>query len=126
MSYRPPIKRRNTYHINMGEEPEDTVLYRGWCGRDSTLVAIRVKMAIVNTQGAFTLEVKNDTLDEHLLNPATFDMNTLSPNTVTDLTLTSNSAHKAFADMDKWVISVSSDSPEFDVDALTVELVFEA
>lgn len=116
---------RIPYHINMPETPNDTVEYRGWVNEVCTLISVRAYMAVVNTQGNYTLVITNNGTGNTVLNAANFNMNTLVADTVTSLTLAGTPADLAFAAAGRWTISLTSDDPAFDGSGVYIELVFE-
>ena len=112
------------YHKNFPEVPNDTVRYRGWAPVASVLLAVRVYMQTVNTQGNFTLTVTNNATGNTALSAASFDMNTLAGATPTTVALTGVTADLTFATLDRWTIELISDDPAFDGNAIYVSLVF--
>lgn len=116
---------RIPYHFPMPEVPADTVEYRGWVHEACTLVAVRVYMAVVNTQGNYSLTVTNNGTGNTVLSAASFDMNTLVADTVTTLGLTAVGADLTFAASGRWTVVLTSDDAEFDGSGIYIELVFE-
>lgn len=116
----PPI----TYHINMPETPNDTVQYRGWVPRGCILTGVNVMMVVVNTNGNYTLTVTNTTQSLELLDPASFNMNTLIANTVTTVPITATLLTKTFSAKNRWTIQLVSDSAAFDGVGVYLELIF--
>jgi hypothetical protein len=108
--------------INLPEAPGDTVEFRGWTAFACTLTAVEVYCATVNTTGTYTLTVTNGS--NTVLNAASFDMNTLTANTVTALTLTSTSADLDFAARDRWTISLASNDAGMDAAGVYISLNF--
>ena len=80
-------------------------------------------MAAVNTVGTYTLTVKKGATT--LLNAASFDMNTLAANTVTDLTLTGTASDLNFNENDVWTIAVASSDVGFNGSGIYIDLCFE-
>ena len=110
--------------INLPEAPGDTVEFRGWTAFACTLTAVEVYCATVNTVGTYTLTVTNNATGNTVLNAANFNMNTLSPNTVTVLTLTATSADLAFAARDRWTVSLASNDAGMDAAGVYISLNF--
>lgn len=104
--------------------PNQIIEYHGWVPTDSTLIAIRTSMQVVNTQGNYTLSVQNVETSEELINSGPFDMNTLIADTITQMTL-DNSATLVFSSTERWLITLESDDAGFDGEGIYVELVFE-
>jgi hypothetical protein len=122
-------KSLNSYDrafLNIPEAPNDTIQVRGWAAFACTLVKAKVYSAVVNTVGAYTLTITNNTTGQTVLNAASFDMNTLTADTVTDLTLTSTSADLSFDENDRWTVALTSDNAGFDGSGIYVDLLFEA
>ena len=112
------------YHINMPGVPNDTVRYRAWAPVTSRVLAVRVMMESVNTQGTYTLAITNEATGNTILSAATFDMNTLVAGTPTPVSLTGVSADLDFSALDEWTITLTSDDPLFDGDSVYISLVF--
>lgn len=111
---------------NMPVAPNDTVEFRGWVAFGCTLTQARVYNTTTNTQGTYTLTLTNNATGQTMLNAANFNMNTLSADTVTALTLTATSANLAFSTDDRWTLSLASDNAGLDASGVYVSLLFEA
>ena len=114
-----------TYNKNFPEVPNDSVSYRGWSPVSSELIAIRVRMMTVNTQGNYTLTVVNEGTGNTVLGVTPFDMNSLASGIISAVALTAVPADLAFASLDGWNITLTSDDPNFDGSDVYVELVFD-
>ena len=119
------IRFRVPYHFNMPEVPDDTVEYRGWVHEACTLVRVRAYMAVLNTQGNYTLVVTNNGTGNTALSAASFNMNTLVADTVTPIGLTITPADLVFGGAGRWTVSLTSDNVAFDGSGVYIELVFE-
>jgi hypothetical protein len=108
--------------INLPEAPGDTVEFRGWTAFACTLTAVEVYCATVNTVGTYTLTVTNGA--NTVLSAANFNMNSLTADTVTALTLTSTSADLDFAARDRWTVSLASNDAGMDAVGVYVSLNF--
>lgn len=114
------------YHLNIPEDPSNTVEYRGWAYAPCRCVKVRAYMATNNTVGTYVLTVTNNATGNTMLSAATFDMNTLVSDTVTAMTLTGTGSDLAFADGDRWTVDLTSNDAGFNGVGIYVELVFEA
>lgn len=112
------------YHRNMPALANDSVRYRGWAPVTADLIAVRVMMESVNTQGNYTLTVTNETTGNPMLSAASFDMNTLVAGTPTPVAISAVPADISFATLDEWTIELTSDDPGFDGSGVYVSLVF--
>lgn len=112
------------YSKNMPEVPDDTVRYRGWAPIACVLVAIRVRMMTLNTQGNYRLFITNNATGNTVLSAAFFDMNTLVAGAVQPVGLTGTLADLTFATLDAWTVALVSDDPLFDGEAIYIEMVF--
>jgi len=112
------------YHKEMAALAGGTVTYRGWVPQACTLTAVRVYMQGVNTVGAYTATVTNIGVGASVLTAATFDMNTLTPATVTTLGLSATPTDLEFSASGLWTFSLTSDSAGFDGSEIFFELVF--
>lgn len=110
--------------LNMPEAPGDTVEIRGWAAFDCTLSGVDVYCATVNTQGTYTLTITNVATGNTVLNAASFDMNSLTADTVTQLTLTSTSTDLDFSARDRWTVSLASNNASLDAAGVYVSLDF--
>ena len=114
------------YHLNFVEDPGNTVQYRGWAYAACTCTKVRVYMATKNTVGTYILTVTNNATGNTMLDAATFDMNTLTNDTVTAMTLTGTPADLVFPDAGRWTVDLASNDAGFDGEGIYIELVFEA
>ena len=116
------------YHLNLPDNPNDTLEYRGWVPAAYTLNSVRAYMGTVNNQGTFTLDVRNNhTGNSCLSGGVTFDMNGLTPDDVTDVPLTATSADLDFDPTltdGRWTILLVSDDIAFNGQDIYIELVF--
>jgi len=112
------------FQFNVAPAPASTVNHRGWVSWDCTLVRVTVYMQTVNSTGAYDLSVTNEATGNTVLNATPFDMNTLSPATVTPVTLTANAADLSFSDGDRWTASFASDNGAFNGSGTYFELLF--
>ena len=111
------------YLINMPDVPNNSVCYDGWVSLASTLQGVTVKMGTVNTQGNYTLEVRNVQTGNSCLS-LSFDMNTLTPETVTVVPLTASLPDLSFTANGKWEIELTSDSAAFNGSDIYIQLLF--
>lgn len=111
------------YLVNLPDSPNSTVCYDGWVPVAATLQGITVKMGTVNTQGNYTLDVVNVATGNSCLS-SSFDMNSLSANTVTTVPLTGTSSDLSFLANGKWEISLVSDSTSFNGSDIYIQLLF--
>ena len=108
--------------LNLPEAPGDTVEFRGWTAFACTLTAVEVYCATVNTVGTYTLTVTNGA--NTVLSAANFNMNSLTADTVTALTLTSTSADLDFAARDRWTVSLASNDAGMNAAGVYISLNF--
>ena len=92
----------------------NTIVYEGYTPEACTLSEITVFMKTLNTQGTFTATFTNVTTGNTILGSASFDMQTLSADTWTTLTLTGTSSDLTFAADDRFRISFASNNASFD------------
>ncbi len=112
--------------LNLPIAPNDTVEVRGWAAFGCTLTQARVYNVTTNTQGTYTLTLTNNATGQTMLNAANFNMNTLTADTVTTLTLTTTDANLAFSTDDRWTVSLASNDAGLDATGVYVSLLFEA
>lgn len=115
------------YHLGLPVSPNNTVDYRGWAPQSCKIKSVRAYMGAVNNQGNYTLDVVNgSTGNSCLLGGATFDMNGLVADTVTDVPLKAvGDADLDFPAAGRWTVYLASDDVAFDGQNVYVELVFE-
>jgi hypothetical protein len=100
--------RENIPNTNQGG---NTIVYEGYVLVPCTLSQIVVFMKTLNTAGTYTVTFTNVTTGNTLLSSASFDMQTLTADTWTAMTLTSTGGDLAFAGGNRYRASfVSSDS----------------
>lgn len=117
--------RLDRHLINIPEAPGDTVEFRGWAAFPSKLIKAKVSCTTVNTVGNYTLTVTNNATGNTMLSGASFNLNNLQPNAVTNLTLTGVSNDLNLSENDRWTISVASNDAGMDASGIYVDLVFE-
>ena len=115
-----------TYLRNIPEVPNDTVRYRGWAPVACELAAIRVYMQTPHTVGNYDLAVTNEATGNTVLLTNPTSLNAIGAATVTPVSLTAVPGDLSFAALDRWTISLTSDDPGFDGEAIYVELLFNA
>lgn len=113
-----------SYNKNVPEVPNDSVSYRAWAPVASNLIAVRVRMMTVNTQGNYTLSVINEATGNTVLSAATFDMNTLVAGVIQPVALTASPSDLTFAALDGIRFTLTSDDPNFDGSDVYVELLW--
>jgi len=88
--------------------------YKLWWPVPTRILAVKVRMGTVNTQGTYTLAVTNENTTNSMLAGATFNMNDLSANTITDVGLTSTDSDKKVPANTDVTITLNSSSGSFD------------
>ena len=111
--------------INMPVAPNDTVEFRGWAVTGCTLLGVSVYCATVNTVGSYTLSVVNNATGNTVLNVESVNLNTLTPDTVTNLGLTTNDGDKTFGQNGRWTVTLTSNNAGLDAAGVYVDLVFD-
>lgn len=92
----------------------NTIVYEGYTPEACTLSEITVFMKTLNTQGTYTATFTNVTTGNTVLGSANFNMQTLSANTWTTLTLTGTASDLSFAADDRFRVSFASNNTSFD------------
>ena len=92
----------------------NTIAYEGYTPEACTLAEITVFMKSLNTQGTYTVTFTNVTTGNTVLSTANFDMQTLTANTWTALTLTGTSSDLTFAADDRFRVVFASNNASFD------------
>lgn len=112
--------------INIPEAPGDTVEFRGWAAFNCTLTAVEVYCATVNTVGTYTLTVTNNATGNTVLSAVggSYNMNGLSPDTVTTVGLTATSSDLAFSARDRWTVTLASNDAGMDASGVYISLHF--
>jgi len=113
--------RENIPNTNQGGS---TIVYEGYVSVPCTLTQIVVFMKTLNTAGAYTATFTNVTTGNTLLGSASFDMQTLTADTWTVLTLTSTGGDLAFAGGNRYRASFVSDNASFDGTGIYFNLRF--
>ena len=113
-----------SYNKIVTQVPNASVVYQGWAPTAAVLIGVRVKMETLNTVGNYTLTVVNEGTSNTVIDSPPFDMNTLVAGVVQPLTLTGTAADLAFATLDEWTVTLTSDNAGFDGDGIYFELVF--
>ena len=113
------------YQRDVPPGPNTTVIQRGWASCAGRIEGIRVFMQTVNTQGNYTATFTKvtGTFPGSLLTTSTFNMNSLSAATVTDLDLTTLTSRKYFEQGDQWSAEFTSDDPNFDGTGIYFEIL---
>lgn len=114
------------FNKNIPEIPDDSVSYRGWVPVTCTLLAVRVRMMTVNTEGNYTLSVVNDSTTNTVLDAPSFDMNTLTPGVITTIPITADANDLSFPTLSGWTVTLTSDDPDFNGSDVYVELLFNS
>jgi len=109
--------------INMPAPQSASVDFRGWASFGCTLVKAKAYNAVTNNSGSFILTITNGS-STTLLNTASFNMNTLSDNTVTSLGLTHTASDLNFAENDRWTIKLDSNNSLMNADGIYIDLTF--
>lgn len=117
------VELRQVERISLAVIPADTVRERGVAPTARRLAAVWAFAATPNTQGAYTLAVK-DAAGTTMLVAATFDLNTLVAGTWTSLALTATAADLAFAAGEGWLVEAVSDNAACDAAGVYVALSF--
>ena len=114
------------YQRDVPPGPNTTVIQRGWASSPGRVDAVRVFMQTLNTQGNYTATFTKvtGTSTGTILDTASFDMNTLSAATVTDLDLTTIPSRQYFEQGDQWSAEFTSDDPNFDGTGIYFEILF--
>jgi hypothetical protein len=115
------------YHLNLPDNPNDLLEYRGWVPYACTLLSVRTYMGTLNNQGNYTLDVKKGSVGgpSVLFGGTPFDMNTLVADTVTGVPLKApGDPDLAFSASGRWTIVLISDDIAFNGQDIYVELVF--
>lgn len=130
------------HHINMPEAPGNTVEYKGWATGDPTIPAgrtvcilksVKVLCVIANTQGSLNLSITNNATGNSVLNVPSLNINStlaassgvLADDIIYTATLTAIAADLAFAEDDRWTISLQSTDPAMDAVGIYIDLTFE-
>jgi len=121
-----PVGSPLVYHLNLPDNPNDTLEYRGWVPYGSVLVSVYAYMGTVNNQGSYTLDVVNTATGNSCLSGGTpFDMNGLVADTVTAVpTKAAGDADLAFAAQGRWTILLVSDDIAMNGQDIYIELTF--
>ena len=104
----------------------NTIAYEGYTPEACTLSEITVFMKTLNTQGTYTATFTNVTTGNTVLSTANFNMQTLSANTWTTLTLTGTASDLSFAADDRFRISFASNNASFDGSGIYFAMRFTA
>lgn len=121
------------HHINIPEAPNNTIEYKGWASYACVLKKVKVLCVTANTQGTLILTITNNATGNTVLSTANLNINStaaatagvLTDDTIYSATLTGTAADLAFAEDDRWTISVASNDPLMDADSIYVDLTFE-
>tara|TARA_R100001510_G_C7656070_1_gene215680 strand:- start:3929 stop:4912 length:984 start_codon:yes stop_codon:yes gene_type:complete len=105
------LVRQDVPNTNQGG---NTIVYEGYTPEACTLAEITVFMKTLNTQGTYTATFTNVTTGNTVLGSANFNMQTLSADTWTTLTLTGASSDLTFAADDRFRVSFTSNNAAFD------------
>ena len=105
------LVRKDVPNSNQGG---NTIVYEGYTPEACTLSEITVFMKTLNTQGTYTATFTNVTTGNTVLSTANFNMQTLSANTWTTLTLTGTASDLSFAADDRFTVSFASNNTSFD------------
>ena len=121
-----PVGSPLVYHLNLPDNPNDTVEYRGWVPYGCVLVGVYAYMGTVNNQGSYTLDVTNVATGNSCLSGGTpFDMNSLVADTVTSVPIkVAGDADLAFGAQGRWTISLVSDDIAMNGQDIYIELTF--
>jgi len=92
----------------------NSIIYEGYTPEACTLAEIVVFMKTLNTQGTYTATFTNVTTGNTVLGSASFNMQTLSANTWTALTLTGTTSDLTFAADDRFSVTFTSNDAAFD------------
>jgi hypothetical protein len=112
--------------INLPEAPNNTVEYIGWNRTNTEIISASVYCDTVNTNGSLTLNLIN-------LNAAgapscfggPYDMNTLTPQTVTIIPLSGTPSDNQFSTGDPWRLEIASNDPTMNAQGIYVMLSFK-
>jgi hypothetical protein len=88
------------------------------------VVGVRVRMETVNDQGSFDLTLTNQDTASSMLFGATFDMNGLSPDSMTDLTLSTDKNNLYFNQGSQWTADFTYDDPGFNGSGVYLEVLY--
>jgi len=121
------------HHINIPEAPNNTVEYKGWASYACVLKKVKILCVTANTQGTLILTITNNATGNTVLSTANLNINStaaatagvLTNDTIYSAFLTGAAADLAFAEDDRWTISVASNNPLMDADSIYVDLTFE-
>ena len=115
------IVRQDIPNTNQGN---NTIEYEGYVSVASTLSQIVVYMKTKNTQGGYTATFTNLTTGNTLLNAANYDMQTITADTWTVLTLTGTAGDLAFAPGNRFRAAFTSNDLNFDGTGIYFNLRF--
>ena len=81
-------------------------------------------METVNDQGSFDLTLTNQDTAASMLSGATFDMNGLSADSMTDLTLAADKNNLYFGQGSQWTADFTYDDPAFNGSGVYLEVLY--
>ena len=114
----------NKERVNLPEAPGDIVEYVGWCPENSELVGVAIYSDTINTVGTLTVDVQNVSAAVSSLS-APIDMNLLSAQTVTAVTLSAAPGATTYAANNVWKISISSNDAGMNGSGFYISLNFK-
>lgn len=92
----------------------NTIRYVGWVESASVMQSIRVLATTPNTVGTYTLQVTNLENSQQCISGTTFNMNSISANTVAGVTLDQTNGSLTFAKKGRFQIDLVSNDGGFD------------
>lgn len=103
-----------------------TINIRGWAPYAGYVIGIRVRMSTVNTNGDYSVVLTNEDTGNTLLSTASFDMDGLSADTVTDLTLTNTYSDRFLSAGGQWTAAFTNDDISFNGAGIYIEVLYAA
>ena len=112
--------------VNLPEAPNNTVEYIGWNRADADIISASVYCDTVNTNGSLTLNLINlNAVGAPSCFSTPYNMNGLSPQTVTTIPLSGTPSDLQFSAGDPWRLEISSNDPAMNAQGIYVMLSFK-
>lgn len=112
--------------VNLPEAPNNTVEYVGWNRADAEIISASVYCDTVNTNGSLTLDLINiNAVGAPSCFSTPYNMNGLSPQTVTIIPLSLTPSDLQFSAGDPWRLEIVSNDPAMNAQGIYVMLSFK-
>ena len=112
--------------INLPEAPNNTVEYIGWNRADAEIISASVYCDTVNTNGNLILNLINiNAVGAPSCFGGPYNMNTLTPQTVTTIPLSGTPSDNQFSAGDPWRLEIASNDPAMNAQGIYVMLSFK-